>query len=38
MFHTTPVALSMPMSSSGEEMALSAACCARSLPVAEPCA
>mmetsp|Transcript_26481 Transcript_26481/g.67328 ORF Transcript_26481/g.67328 Transcript_26481/m.67328 type:complete len:223 (-) Transcript_26481:385-1053(-) len=37
MFHTTPVALSMPMSSRGEEMALRAACCARSLPLPVPC-
>lgn len=32
MFHTTPVAFSMPMSSNGDEMAICAATAARSLP------
>lgn len=37
MFHTMPVARSMPTSSSGEEMAASAASLARFLPLACPC-
>ena len=36
MFHTMPVARSMPRSSSGEEMAAAAASRARFLPVARP--
>ena len=37
MFHTMPVARSMPTSSRGEEMAASAASLARFLPLAWPC-
>lgn len=37
MFHTTPVAFSMLVSSRGDEMALRAAWRARSLPEAMPC-